>query len=145
MRRLAALTCVALCPLALAACGTTASSAGFKGTEHDAAQAIVNLQNDITSGEQKKVCENDLAAAVVTGLGGQKKCETAIKDQVAEIDNTELEVESVKVSGESATAEVKSVYGGKKLPKAAVSLVKEGGKWRIASLSPPPKAPAEKH
>lgn len=144
MRRLAAIVAVVLCPPALAACGTTASTAGFKGTEHDVAQTVVNLQSDITAGEQKKVCERDLAASVVTSLGGRKSCETAIKDQVAEIDNTELEVESVSVSGETATAEVKSVYGGKKLPKAAVSLVKEGGRWKIASLSPPPKAPAEK-
>ncbi len=106
------------------------------------AQTIANLQSDITSGEQKKICGTDLAAAVVVAkLGGKSACESAVKDQVAEIDNTELEVESVKVSGETATAKVKSVYAGKKVPEASVSLVKEGGKWKIASLIAPPHAP----
>ena len=133
MRRAFALSLLVVCPTALAACGTTTSTAGFKGTEHDVAQTIANLQSDITSGEQKKVCENDLAAAVVTRLGGQKRCESAVKDQVAEIDNTELEVRSVKVSGATASASVKSTYQGKKQLRN-VSLAKEGGKWKIASI-----------
>jgi copper chaperone CopZ len=133
VRRLLALICLPLCPLVLAACGTTTSTANFKGTEHNVAQTVANLQSDITAGEQKKVCANDLAAAVVTRLGGTKGCEATIKNQVSEIDNTELQVESVKVSGEKATAGVKSIYKGKKRLKT-VSLVKEGGKWKIASL-----------
>jgi len=142
VRRLTALALLSLCPLTVAACGTTTSTAGFKGTEHDVAQTVANLQSDITAGEQKKVCERDLAAPVVTKLGGESRCESTIKDQISEIDNTELEVESVKLSGAKATAQVKSVYGGKKLRKATVSLAEEGGKWKIASLAPPPKAPA---
>ena len=133
MRRVFALTLLAVCPTALAACGTTTSTAGFKGTEHDVAQTIANLQSDITAGEEKKVCENDLAAAVVTRLGGQKRCESTVKDQLAEIDNTELDVSSVKVSGESASASVKSTYAGKKRLRT-VSLAKQGGKWKIASI-----------
>jgi copper chaperone CopZ len=133
VRRLLALICLPLCPLVLAACGTTTSTASFKGTEHEVAQTIANLQADITAGEQKKVCANDLAGAVVTRLGGTKGCESTIKNQIGEIDNTELQVESVKVSGERATAGVKSVYQGKKRLKT-VALVKEGGKWKIASL-----------
>jgi copper chaperone CopZ len=133
VRRLLALICLPLCPLVLAACGTTTSTASFKGTEHEVAQTIANLQADITAGEQKKVCANDLAGAVVTRLGGTKGCESTIKNQIGEIDNTELQVESVKVSGERATAGVKSIYQGKKRLKT-VALVKEGGKWKIASL-----------
>jgi hypothetical protein len=139
--RLPALICACCCPLALAACGTTTSTAKFKGTEHAVAQTIANLQSDITAGEQKKVCANDLAAAVVTRLGGAKGCEATIKEQIAEIDNTELEVESVKVSGNSAVAKVKSDYAGKKTPGASVALLQEGGKWKIATLTAPPRAP----
>ncbi len=133
MRRPLVLICVPLCALALAACGTTTSTAGFKGAEHEVAQTIANLQSDVTAGEEKKVCANDLAAAVVTRLGGQQQCEKTVKDQLAEIDNTELTVESVKVSGSTATASVKSVYAGKKRT-VTVSLAGEGGKWKIASI-----------
>ncbi len=133
MRRPIVLICVPLCALALAACGTTTSTAGFKGTEHEVAQTIANLQSDVTSGEEKKICANDLAGSVVTRLGGQHQCEKTVKDQLAEIDNTELTVESVKVAGEAATASVKSIYAGKKR-LVTVSLAREGGKWKIASI-----------
>lgn len=133
MRRPLAVICAALCPLALAACSTSTSTAGFKGTEHDVAQTVANLQSDITAGEEKKICENDLAAPVVSRLGGAKECESTLKDQLAEIDNTELEVESVKLSGSTATARVKSVHGGKKRT-TDVTLVEEGGKWKISAV-----------
>ncbi len=82
MRRLLALICLPLCPLALAACGTTTSTAAFKGAEHEVAQTIANLQSDVTSGEQKKICANDLGASVVRSLGGTKHCESTIKNQI---------------------------------------------------------------
>jgi Domain of unknown function (DUF4878) len=132
MRRLRAPACVLLC-LALAACGTATVSSKFKGEEHEVAQTVSNLQSAVASSEQKKVCEY-LAASVVARLGGTKGCEQAIKEQLKEIDNTELEAESVKIDGEQATATVKSVYGGKKR-QSTVTLVKQNGKWKIASLS----------
>ncbi len=121
--------------LTLAACGSTASSGNFKGEEHEVAQTIANLQSDATANEYKKICSEDLAASVVLRLGGQSACEHAIKEQVAEIENFETTVESVKVdpAAKTATATVKSIYGGKSA-LVTVSLVKEGGKWKIASI-----------
>ncbi len=133
MRRASALACLLLCALGATACGTTTSTAGFKGAEHEAAQTIANLQSDITSSEQKKICERDLAAPIVAKLGGLKGCEAAVKNRLAEIDNTELTVESVKVEGDKATAQVKSVYGGKKQIRS-VTLAKEGSRWRITAI-----------
>jgi hypothetical protein len=133
MRRLLALTCLPLCSLAIAACATTTSTASFKGAEHEVAQTVADLQSDVTAGEEKKICGKDLAAAIVTRLGGTKSCEKNVKDQVGEIDNTELQVESVKISGSNSTASVKSIYGGKK-KLINVSLAKEGDRWKIVSL-----------
>jgi hypothetical protein len=58
-----------------------------------------------------------------------------VKTQLAEIDNTELAVETIHVgsSGTEATAGVQSVFEGKK-KKSSVSLVKQSGKWKISSL-----------
>jgi hypothetical protein len=115
------------------ACGTTTSTASFKGAEHEAAQTVADLQSDITSSERKKICERDLAAPIVAKLGGTKGCEAAVKNRLTEIDNTELTVESVKVEGDKATAQVKSVYGGKKQIRT-VTLAKEGSRWRISTI-----------
>jgi hypothetical protein len=133
VRRLITLACLALCPLAVAACGTTTSTANFKGTEHEVAQTVADLQSDVTSSDQKKVCTKDLSAAVVARLGGQKGCEASVKTQLAEIDSTELTVESVKVNGNTATATVKSIYSGKKRIHT-LTLTHEGARWKLASL-----------
>jgi hypothetical protein len=136
MRRTLVLLGLPLSTLALAACGTTVSTAGFKGPAHEVAQTVSNLQADATAGEQGKVCADDLAAALVTKLGGTKGCEAAIKSQLAQVDSLETSVESVTVAtdGRSATATVKSIHEGKSRP-SGVSLVREGGKWKISGAS----------
>jgi hypothetical protein len=136
MRRPLALLCCCLSTLALAACAKTVSTAGFKGAEQEVAETIKNLQADATAGDQKKICADDVAASVVTRLGGTKGCEAAIKSQLSEIDSLEVTVQSIKVapSGTTATAQVKSVHEGKSAA-STVALVKEGGKWKVSSVA----------
>ena len=131
MRRLLAIASVPVCALGVSACATTTSTSSFKGTDHAIAQRVADLQADETAGEEKKICANDLAAGVVKRLGGQKGCEAGVKDQV--VDNTEAVVESVQVSGTSATAKVKGTVAGKKRI-TTVAFQKEGSQWKISSL-----------
>jgi hypothetical protein len=135
MRRPIAFLCLPLSALLLSACGNTVSTAAFKGTQHEVAQTIANLQSDATTAEEKKICADDLASAVVTRLGGTKGCEKAIKNQLTEITNLEVRVESVKVASgaTTATAAVRSVHEGKS-KAGTLSLVKEGRKWKISGL-----------
>jgi copper chaperone CopZ len=120
----------------MAACGSTVSTSNFKGEQHAAAQAIADLQADATAGEEKKICKNDLAAGVVTKLGGKKGCEKTIKTQLTEIDSLEVSVQSVQIAagGKTAIAHVKSTYAGKKRA-GTVSLAKEAAGWRITATS----------
>jgi hypothetical protein len=135
MRRPLALLCLPLFATLLTACGSTAAKAPFTGEKHEVAQTIANLQTDATAAEQKKICADDIAAAVVARLGGSKRCEAAIKSQLAEVDNLETSVKSVDVTavGKTATAQVKSIHEGK-TTTSSVSLVKEGGKWKISGV-----------
>jgi hypothetical protein len=137
--RVLAILCAPALALSLSACAQTVSTSGLNGESKAAAETIKDLQSNVTSGEQKKICKDDLASAVVkrlqTSPGG---CQQAIKEQVTEIDALELTVESVQLGGtpaaRTATAHVKSIYSGKKR-KSTMSLVKEGGKWKISSFS----------
>ncbi len=135
MRRPLALLCLPLCALALAACGAASTTVGFKGVQHEAAQTVANLASDATASEQKKICEDDLAAATVARLGGTKACEATVKSQLAEVDNLEVSVQSVQIAadGTTATAQVKSVREGKSRA-STLALVKERGKWKISGL-----------
>jgi uncharacterized lipoprotein YmbA len=122
--------------LALAACGQSVSTSSFKGEQRDVAQAIANLQSNVTAGDERKVCHDDLAAALVARLntapGG---CVQAVKGQLAEIDSYEVDVDSVTIGPAGrATARVRSIYSGKTV-RSTVMLVKEGGRWKIAGVT----------
>jgi hypothetical protein len=135
MRRPLIIFCLPLLALGLTACGSAVSTSAFQGKQHEVAQSIANFQTAATTGEYKKMCGEMLSAAVVARLGGAKGCEKAIKDQLAEIDNLQVSVQSVQVASgnTSATAEVGSIYDGKKR-LGKLSLVKEGKHWKISGL-----------
>jgi hypothetical protein len=135
LTRVTALLCAPLLVLGLSACAQTVSTSGLQGEAKAAAETVKDLQSNATAGESKKICQKDLASARVERLAGASGgCQEVIKKQLAEILSVELTVESVQVSGASATAHVKSVYSGKK-KISTITLVKEGGKWKISSFS----------
>ena len=133
-RRPLTLLCLPLLATGIAACASTVSTASFKGEQQQVAQAVSNLQSDATALEAKKICSDDLAAAILARLntapGG---CKRALETQLKQIDNFEATVESVKISGDHATAQVKSIRSGKKTVQT-LTLVKEDGKWKISGV-----------
>ncbi|MGH2854157.1 MAG: hypothetical protein ACRDLF_08190 [Solirubrobacteraceae bacterium] len=133
-RPLAAVPLLALA-LGLGACGSTVSTSNFKGEAHAVAQRISDYQADIAAASEQKLCSEDLSSAVrarlSTASGG---CKQAIKRQLGSIDDYEVTVEKVAVSGATATAIVKSAWSGKSR-LATLELVKQGGGWRIDGLS----------
>lgn len=131
-----ALLCTPLLATGMAACGatTSVSTSAFKGEQQKVAQAVAHLQSHATALEAKKICGEDLAAARVAQLntapGG---CKQAIESQLKQIDSFETTVQSVQINGATATAHVKGVNGGKKSVQT-LTLVHEGGKWRITGV-----------
>ena len=96
-----------------------------------------HLQSDVTAGEEKKVCQNDLAASVVKAISSAAGgCEQVISDQLKEIASFEVTIRSIQITspGRAARAMVKSKYSGKD-KVTTISLAKEGAKWKIAKLS----------
>jgi Domain of unknown function (DUF4878) len=139
LKRLLALICTSLLAVGLTACAKTLSITGFKGEEHAVAQTISNLQADVTASDEQKICTNDLAAAVVARLNATTGgCKQAMKNQLTELDNFEVAVQSVHLSitgaEPTAIAHVTSIRDGK-TKASTLSLVREGGKWKISSLA----------
>jgi hypothetical protein len=130
-------SCAVLLVIGLSACATTVSTSGYKGEAKGVAQTIKDLQSDVTAGDQKKVCEKDLAGPVVKSLSSTPGgCQKAIEDQLKEIASFEVNVQSIQIisAGHAASAKVKSKYSGK-TKISTISLVKEAGRWRIAKVS----------
>ena len=138
--------------LALGACAKSVSTSAFKGEQHDVAQTVANLQSDVTASDQKKICSRDLSSSLVTKLNtvhevknGRPvsravagRCQKVVKDQLGEVDNLDLTVESVAVhaagAARSATAVVSSTFEGKKR-RSTLSLTFESGSWKLSGLS----------
>ncbi len=125
--------CAPLLATGVAACASTVSTSSFKGEQQKVAQAISNLQSDASALEAKKICGEDLAATNVARLNAQGGCKQAIEEQLKQIDSFETTVESVKIAGDRATAQVKSIDAGKKTVQT-LTLVKEDGKWRVSGV-----------
>jgi hypothetical protein len=128
------MVCAALTATGVAACGSTVSTSGFKGEQEKVAQTVAHLQSHATALEARKVCEEDLAATNVARLNAAGGCKRALESQLKEIDSFETTVESVKISGDHATAQVKSIVSGKKAVQTLM-FVKEGGKWKISGVN----------
>lgn len=134
LKRPGALLLAGLVSLTAVACGNTVSTSNFKGESQAVGQAIKGFQSDATHGDQKKVCQNDLARAVQERLKSSSGgCQGALKRQLQQIDNFDMTVESIAVSANTATAKVTSTYSGK-TRISTLQLVKEGKSWKIAAL-----------
>jgi hypothetical protein len=130
----AALAVAASLAMLLAACGSTVSTGSYKGPSKAVAQRISDFQSDVVAGEEKKLCNRDLAGSVQTRLraaGGN--CVQALKKQLGAIDDYEISIASIAVHSTSATARVKSTWSGKQRT-STMQFVKEGNSWRIAAL-----------
>jgi hypothetical protein len=132
-RQLSAALCALAFAVGVAACGETASTSNFKGESHNVAQTVSNFQSDATSADEKKLCEDDLAATLTTKLRSSGGCQAVLKTQLREIDALSLKIEAIKVTGKSAVAHVKSTYSGKSRV-TTLTLVKEGPHWKISGV-----------
>ena len=84
-KRALALPCAVLLALGLSACAKSVSTSGLKGDAKAAAETIKNLQTDVTAGDEKEICEHDLAKALVSKLAASGgSCEKAIKGQLTQ-------------------------------------------------------------
>jgi copper chaperone CopZ len=121
--------------LAMAGCGEAVSTSSFKGEEHSVAQRISSFQKHATEGGQGKICENDLATNLQARIKASGRgCAEAIKEQLKNVEDLTLTVQSVTVHGRTATATVKSTRSGKS-QLSTLKLQKEGEDWKISGVS----------
>jgi hypothetical protein len=120
--------------LALSACGTASSSndVKFTGAQQDVADVIDKLAAAGQRHNAATICDDILSKQVVAELksaGGD--CEDEMKDAISDATDYDLQVRSVKIDGNNATAQVRQGDKGK---VATFTFVKENGDWRATSF-----------
>jgi hypothetical protein len=115
-------------------CGATGSNSAsdFSGGKQDVATTIDDLSSNARKSDERAICTNLLASSLIQKLqtGGQT-CATAISHALDDADTVDMTVKSVTVTGTKATALGDSKQ---KAPNDTFQLVKEGGRWKIASF-----------
>jgi hypothetical protein len=132
MRR--TLVIAAALALVLSGCGqaTQSSSEKFPGEQQNVAKVVDELAKAGRARDAKKICTDVLAKQLVAELktaGGD--CETEIDRAITDAPDYDLQVRSVKVNGNTATAEVRQGKAGK---VATFTFIKEGRNWRASAL-----------
>ncbi len=123
-----------LAALAFAACGGAADSdQDFEGAQRDVARAIEDLEEAGQEDEPRRICEALLARALVQQIEDSgTECVEAIGKALDQTDTFTLTVESVRVTGTNARAQVETGVDEEKLE--TIELVKEGDAWKVSGL-----------
>jgi hypothetical protein len=89
--------------------------------------------------DYQTLCDDLFAKTIVAGLtNADLPCEVALKlSSLETVRNPQLTVLAVEVSGDQALARTRTTAVGETASLDTIKLVKEGGGWRIASLSEP--------
>ena len=126
---------VPLLALALGGCaaagGTGVKTGDFKGDQKAVAQTLSDLSDAARGKDGGRACSQILSHALVDALGPD--CAKTMKDQFGDADSFKLDVKSIAVRGDHATARVLSDVDGTKRP-ATLALVRERGGWRVDKL-----------
>ena len=130
VRLLLAATLAVLATVAVGCGAPTSSTADFEGTEQDVAEVIENLQQAATDDAPERVCETILSPKLTSRLGD--RCEDAVEAGFDDADTSELIVDSVRVTGNTARAQV--FVGADEERKELMTLEKDGDRWKITSL-----------
>jgi hypothetical protein len=135
MRRLhVSATLTAVAAIALGGCAGQAptSAGGFQGAEREVAQVVDELQDAGRKGKPDEICSRifggDFAASLKTG---SVACVDEVQAAIQDVNDFQLEVTDVTVTGSTARAQVRQGDDGR---TATFAFAREGDGWRVTSL-----------
>src|SRR4051812_26319703 len=134
MRQRTALAVVLVLASTLSACGTVPrQDTKFKNSDQaQIAKLVDDLADAGRRGNAKKICTEILAKQLVDELktaGGN--CVDEMDRAINDASDYDLQVDNVKVTGTTATAQVRQ---GKTKKVATFAFIKEKGGWRASAL-----------
>jgi hypothetical protein len=99
---------------------------------HDVVQAFGQAS---AAKDYQRLCDELLAPKLVSKIeSAGLPCELAFKQGLGDVSTPRLTIGTIRVDGDSATADVQSSAAGQKPSRDVLQLVRVGDSWRIASL-----------
>ena len=117
------------CAAALGACGRASGEEEVRATLQSFADATARK-------DYQRLCDELFSKELVEEVDRQYPCELALKNSsLGDARSPKLEVRSVKLDGDTATAQVRTSAANQPASEDTVRLVREGDSWRIAALA----------
>ncbi|MDQ3740077.1 MAG: nuclear transport factor 2 family protein [Actinomycetota bacterium] len=124
-------------PLLAALLAAAALLAGCGGDDEADVRDTLNAFAEATAKKDyQRMCDELLAPELIEQIRRVNlPCEVALRTGLEDVENPRLEVRSIKLDGDTATAQVHSTASNQEPSDDTVRLVKVDGGWRIASLA----------
>jgi hypothetical protein len=125
---------VGIC-LAAAGCGGTGDDEPepIEGPAKEVAAVIERFEKATREHDFTAVCAHLLATAVRSRAGGAD-CPRILGERARDVRRPRIRIDSIDVSGTTARAEVHTTAAGQASVANTIRLVREGGRFKIASL-----------
>ena len=121
---------------ALIAVASVAGCGGGRSDEEQVRDTLVAFRRATARQDYKALCERILAPRLVRSVReAGLPCEQAMRRGFQGVRDPQISVGTVRVDGETATAEVRTSAAGQEPSRDTVSLEKVDDGWRIASLA----------
>jgi hypothetical protein len=134
MRRSLVAVPLVLAVLAAGCAGGSSSANDFEGEQKRVADVVEKLQSAGETGDAKEICDEVLAKSLADQIkAAGSTCEEEMDKAIKDADDFDLEVESVTVTGNTATAKVKGRDRGADRVRT-FKFEKEGPNWRATNL-----------
>lgn len=118
--------------------GSDVESASFPEPDRQAVAATVRDFSDATrQRDYEQICADYLAAPLVKELDaarGTDRCPDQLELSLRDVDESELAVRDVRISGADAVAVVQPTGTGDVEEQARFTLVKEGSRWKLSGV-----------
>jgi len=129
---------IALAVIAVAIVGAVLVLKPGANDSEAVAETLENYAVATRDKDYQKICDDLYAEDLLERVrAAGLPCEVALRTGLEDRQNPRLEVLGVEVNGDQALARVRSTAGGEVPSTDVVRLVKEDGRWRVASLSEP--------
>jgi hypothetical protein len=134
MRRALVALALTLAVLGTGCAAASSSSKKFSGEQGKVADKVEKLQSAGESRDAKAICDDVLAKDLRDQIAAPgSTCENEVDKAIKDADDFKLEVEAVKISGGTATAQVKGRDRGSQRIRT-FTFVREGSDWRATDL-----------
>jgi hypothetical protein len=128
----AALACGALLLAGCTAAGTSSSSPSLSGDSKAVAKVVTDIASAGRSKDAQKICTQLLAPSLADRFKTPgADCVSEVKKAIDDSDDFDLQVRSVRVTGDTAQAQVRQ---GSKGTIARFTFARQGGVWRATGL-----------